>query len=124
MTFFFDLGEIVLLCFLTLDTLGYLAEFRKRSNSNLRDYVRICYTWIFFLIFRSVSCSKCSGVIGHFYGMFMLLAKIYVTLPIFKGTEKIYDVLIEKNAIINYVKEIKENLVAEVEIKEEHSKNE
>jgi hypothetical protein len=122
MTLFFNLVEIVLLSFLAIDTLGFIAENRKWSRMDGKDYLRICFNWVFFLIFRTISCSTCSGIIGHFYGMLMLLAKLYVTVPLLGGTEKLYDLVIEKNVLPSYIKDIFGNLKSQMVVKEEHSK--
>jgi hypothetical protein len=122
MTFLFNFVEIILLLFSTIDTLGFIAENRKWARTDSKDYLRICFTWIFFLIFRAISCNTCSGIIGHFYGMLMLLAKLYVTLPVLGGTEKLYDSIVEKNSLPNYIKNIFGNIKSQMVVKEEHSK--
>lgn len=124
MTFFFNFVEIILLSIICIDTLGFLGESRKGSKANLRDFHRICFTWIFFLIFRSISCSTCSGIIGHFYGMLMLLAKVYVAIPLLGGTQKLYDMVVEKNMIPSYIKEMFAKIKSEAVVGEEPSKDE
>ncbi len=124
MTFLFNFLEIILMIFVSLDTLGFLAEFRKRNKSDSQDFLRICFTWVFFLFFRSISCSECNGIIGHFYGMLMLIAKIYVALPMLHGTKMLYELSIEKNLLNPYLKQICGNSKTKMEQKEEHIKGE
>lgn len=44
MTLIFNLVEIVLLLFSTIDTLGFIAENRKWARTDAKDYLRNCFT--------------------------------------------------------------------------------
>jgi hypothetical protein len=107
MAFLLNLVELLLLGIVALDTLGFIAQNRKAPlNSNSKDFTRVCFTWVFFLTLRSLTCASCGGVLGSFYGMLLLLGKAYVSIPLFRGTEKLYNCLIEENAAGHYLRRI------------------
>jgi len=105
MSFLFQLAEFVLLSVLALDTLGFLAELRKNSSkADRKDYVRLCFTWVFFLVLRALSCHTCC--MGYFSGLFKMLffaAKVYITVPLLGGTEILYTLLVEQNVMKTYL---------------------
>jgi hypothetical protein len=105
MSFLWNLIELILLTVVALDTLGYVVENRKNpEKSSLKDYTRLCFTWVFFLILRSMSCCGCSGYFGSLWGMAMLAGKVYVSIPLLGGSEKMYNMLIEENVAKKYFK--------------------
>lgn len=107
MSFLFQLAELVLLSVVAIDTLGFIGEFRKNSKADTKDYVRLCFTWIFFLILRTLSCSVCC--FGYFGGLFRMLffaAKVYISVPSIGGTETLYSLLIEQNVMKTYLSEV------------------
>jgi hypothetical protein len=109
MAFLLNLVELLLLVLVSLDTLGFIYQNRKNQGaSNQRDWLRICYTWVFFLILRSLTCYSSTGYIANFISMLTLLGKIYISVPLLNGTEKLYTLLIEQNAAAHYVRVVVE----------------
>jgi hypothetical protein len=107
MAFLFNVIELVLLGIVALDTLGYIAENRKHPVSrNQQDYLRLCYTWVFFFALRALPCFSWLGFIGSIIGMLQLMAKVYISIPALGGTEKMYRILIEENMGKHYLSQI------------------
>lgn len=122
MALLFGLLDLVLLGLVALDTLGFLVQLRKRPESaDINDYKRLCFTWVFLLAIRSITCCSCSGILGNFICMLSLLAKAYVSIPMLRGTDKLYNILIEQNYVGNsikgYVNMIKQKLNPEEKTK-------
>lgn len=98
MTFLFSLLDVVLTTIMLFDTLGlaYLIRTQGPEKCEKKEYIRVCLSWILFLTICSIfTCNK-KGLFGTLLRICFFLAKAYVTLPICKGTLKIYDYLIEK----------------------------
>jgi len=104
MSFLLQVAEFVLLTIVTLDTLGFIAELRKNSaKSDRRDYVRLCFTWLFLLTLRSFSCLLCCcGYFGGLFKMLFFAGKVYVSVPAIGGTETLYNLLVEQNILKEY----------------------
>jgi hypothetical protein len=106
MSFLLQVAEFVLLSIVTLDTLGFIAEYRKNSaRSERNDYVRLCFTWVFFLALRSFSCFLCCGYFGGLFKMLFFGAKVFVSVPAIGGTETLYNLLVEQNILKGYFTE-------------------
>ena len=104
MSFLLNLSELIVLALLAIDTLGFVAHNRKNPlSSNQKDYLRLCFSWVFVFVLRTVFCCSCSGVFGNFYQLIGLTAKAFVCIPMFNGTEKLYNSLIEQNAAKQYI---------------------
>ena len=95
MTFFFSLLDVVLTSLMLFDTLGIIYQFRK-STVDPKEYVRICYSWIFFLTICTLFSCNWKGFFGTLIRLLILAAKVYVTIPILGGTNKIHNYLIEQ----------------------------
>ena len=98
MTFFFDLLDVLLTTILLFDTLGlaYQIKTQGQDKCDKKEYLRVCLSWILFLTICSIFTSNKKGFLGTLLRIAFFLAKAFVTLPICKGTLKIYDYLIEK----------------------------
>ena len=103
MTFFFSLLDVVLTTLMLFDTLGIIYQFRK-STVDPREYVRICYSWIFFLTICTLFSCNWEGFFGTLIRLLILVAKVYVTIPILGGTNKIHDYLIKQGKGEEYLK--------------------
>ena len=108
MSFLCQFAEFLLLSVVALDTLGFVAESRKNSaRSENRDYLRLCFTWVFFLTIRSLSCTMSCvtgcGYIGSLFGMLFFSAKVFISIPAIGGTETLYSLLIEQNVMKRYL---------------------
>lgn len=104
MSFVFSLIELILVTFISIDTLGFAIRNRKNSEStSQQDFLRVAFTWVFFLTLRNLTCCSCEGLFGSIWGLLLLIGKVYVTLPVLKGTEKLYHSLIEENVAKNYI---------------------
>ncbi len=108
MSFIFNLGEIVLMVLLSLDTLGFVYQNRKNPQGvNQKDYFRLCFSWIFFLALRCLFCLVCC--LGFFSGIFQIVgfaAKAFVTIPMLNGSEIVYTKLVEENVARGYVQQV------------------
>ena len=103
MSFLLNFGELLLLVLVSVDTLGFIAQNRKNpSNSDSKDYLRLCFTWVFFLVIRSLICSSCGGFIGNALYFAAFLAKVYISIPALGGALKLYSVIVEQNALKHY----------------------
>ena len=105
MTFFFSLLDVVLTSLMLFDTLGIIYQFRK-STVNPKEYVRICYSWIFFLIICTLFSCNWEGFFGTLIRFLILCAKIYVTIPLLGGTNKIHNYLIEQGKGEEYLNKV------------------
>ena len=94
MSFIFGLLDALLTSIMLFDTLGIIYQFRK-SSVNPKEYVRICFSWILFLTICTLFSCSWKGFFGTLIRLLILSAKIYVTIPILGGTNKIHKYLIE-----------------------------
>ena len=90
MSFLYGLIDILLTSLITLDTLGLVGQFRNKKSTDIRDYTRVCFTWIFYLTLKSFTPNVGEGTMGKIIGILFLLAKIFVTIPLLGGTMLIY----------------------------------
>lgn len=94
--------EFLLMVILAIDTLGFIVQNRKNTgNTSQQDYLRTCFNWVFFLTLNSLTCSS-GGYIAGIFNFFLFLVKVYVSIPMLRGTEKLYTLLIEENAAKHY----------------------
>ena len=103
MTFFFSLLDVVLTTLMLFDTLGIIYQFIK-STVHPKEYVRVCYSWIFFLTICTLFSCNWEGFFGTLIRLLILMAKVYVTIPILGGTNKIHNYLIEQGKGEEYLK--------------------
>ena len=98
MTFFFGLLDVLLTTIMLFDTLGLAYQIRTQGQDKCdkKEYVRVCLSWILFLTICSIFTSNKKGFLGTLLRISFFLAKAFVTLPVCKGTLRIYDYLIEK----------------------------
>ena len=96
MSFIFGLFDVVLTTIMLFDTLGIIYQFRKEGTVKPEEYRRLCFSWILFLTICSLFSCSCKGFFGTLIRLIILAAKIFVTIPILGGTNKIYDFLITK----------------------------
>ena len=108
MSFLFNFGEIVLMVLLTLDTLGFVYQNRKNPQGvSQKDYFRLCFSWIFFLVLRRLVCFACC--LGFLSGIIQIVgfaAKAFVTIPMLNGAETVYTKLVEENVARGYVQQV------------------
>ena len=102
MRFIFVLFDVLLTLIMLFDTLGLIYQFRK-STVDPKEYVRICASWILFLTICSLFSCSWNGFFGTLIGLLILAAKIYVTIPILGGANKIITYLLEEGRIENWV---------------------
>ena len=93
MSFLYGLVDLLLTTLITLDTLGLVKQFREKKSADTEDYTRVCFTWIFFLTLSSFTPSACAdeGFLRKLLRVLFLAGKIFVTIPIVKGTMMIYN---------------------------------
>lgn len=96
MAFLFCLIDFLVLGLMSLDTLSLLNQIRKKGQTDKQDYTRVIFTWIFVLTIRFLTCCSCTGLIANFFKLLGTVAKVYLALPILRGTNTVYDFLIEK----------------------------
>ena len=103
MSFLVNLFDIVLTLILLFDTLGMIYQFRKYEESvEPKEFVRICFSWILFLTICSLFSCESQGFFGALIRLIIVLAKVYVTIPIFGGAMKIHKFLIDDDKAIEY----------------------
>ena len=95
MAFFFRLLDILLTTIMLFDTLGLTYQFRKEGNCDSKEYIRICLTWVFFLLLSNLLSCEMKGFFGIFIRLAFFGCKAYIVLPILGGTLKIYKIFIE-----------------------------
>ena len=66
--------ELVLLAVVLLDTLGFIVQLRRNGYSDVKDFTRVCFTWVFFFVIKSLFCSCCYG-----FGFFGIIVAIFIT---------------------------------------------
>jgi len=99
--------DILLMLVVCVDTLGFIVHNRKNPlSSDPKDYLRLCYTWVFFLVIKSLSCCCCAGLIGNFMNILSIVAKAYISIPMFHGAEKLFTTLVEQNAGKQYIESL------------------
>jgi hypothetical protein len=107
MAFLFSLVELLLLGVVALDTLGFVYHQRKNPDSaNIRDYRRLIFTWVFFFALRAVQCSHCLGFLSGIVDLLSLVAKAYISIPLLKGTDTLFKLLVEDNLAGAYLHRI------------------
>lgn len=105
MSFFLTIVELLLFGLTALDTLSFVVFNKKNpEKTDVKDYTQVCFRWVFLLILKSLSCSSCSGALGFYYGFVLLLAKLYVTIPLLNGTQKLYNFFTNENGAMAYVR--------------------
>jgi predicted Na+-dependent transporter len=91
MSFLYGLIDLILLSLITLDTLGLVGQYNQKKSPESKDYVRVCFTWIFFLTLKSFTPNDGEGYFRKILMLLFLLAKLFVVLPILGGTMLIYN---------------------------------
>jgi len=105
MSFLFGLFDFLLTVILTLDTISLLNQLKKSNTCDSKDYKRVCFTWIFFLLIKSLTCCNCKqGFLCTACKFLLLCAKAYIVIPLINGTNTIYDFCIEKGKIQEFAK--------------------
>ena len=119
MTFFFGLLDVVLTSILIYDTLGFVYLSRKGKSCDIREYTRICFSWILFLtLCNFFSCNR-KGFFGTLIRIIIFGAKSFVTLPVLDGTMKINKFLFDDGNAKKYYEKIKG--IIESKISKSHS---
>ena len=95
MTLFFLLIDFILSSILLFDTLGLAYQFRVKNTCNEKDYLRVCLSWILFLTICNLFTCEKKSFFGTIIRLIILLAKLYVVLPILGGTLKLYKYFVE-----------------------------
>ena len=95
MTFLFSVLDLALTVILLIDTLGLAYQLRKTGICELKDYIRICFSWVLFLFLSGLLSCNLKGFFGTLLRIVFFVIKAYVTLPILGGTSKLYKFLIE-----------------------------
>lgn len=101
--FLFCLIDKILIVLLALDTLGLCQQIRKSKNVDEKDYSRVCFTWIFFFAIRALTCCSCKGFLATVFQLIGLAGKVFVSIPLLGGTNKIYTLLVEQNKGAEYL---------------------
>lgn len=100
---------------LLVDTLGLIYQLRKAKETvDVKDYRRVCFTWILILFLGSLCCCKSSCKIGNFLGLIFTVARIAIILPITGVANKLYDILIEGGMVENNYQKVKRIVCAQL----------
>ena len=108
MSFVFGLLDFVLTAVLLFDTLGLIYQFRKSMSVTLKEYVRICFSWILFLTIGSLFSCERKGFFGTLIRLIIFASKAFVTLPILGGTMKVHKYLIDDGNADKYINKVTE----------------
>ncbi len=103
MSFLVNIVDFVITALIALDTIGFLVNLRKNKESNSKDFYRITFTWIVFMVLKSLSCG-CSGTLGFLWNSLVVGLKAFVAIPKTGGAEKLNTLLVEQNLVFQYVK--------------------
>ena len=96
MSFIFGFLDVLLTTILLYDTLSLAYQIRKDGESDTKDYVRVCLSWILFLTICNLFTCERKGLFGALIRILFFFAKACVTIPKLGGTLRLYDYLIEK----------------------------
>ena len=91
MSFLYAIVDLLLTTLITLDTLGLVGQYRKKTSTTTEDYTRVCFTWIFFLTLKSFTPTAGEGFFIKLIRILFLLGKVFVVLPLLGGTMMIYN---------------------------------
>ena len=91
MSFLYGLVDLLLTALITLDTLGLVGQYNQKKSPESKDYVRVCFTWIFFLTLKSFTPTAGEGFFIKLIRILFLLGKVFVILPLLGGTMMIYN---------------------------------
>ena len=106
MTLFFGILDLLLTTIMLFDTLGLVYQFRKNNTCSEKEYIRVCLSWILFLTICTLFSCSWKGFFGTLIRLLILSAKIYVTIPILGGTNKIHKYLIEDGKGVEYFNKV------------------
>ena len=110
MNFIYTILDILITIIMLFDTLGMVYQFRKGQIIQANEYKRICFSWILFLAMCSLLSCESKGLLGKIIRFIILDLKLFVTIPLFNGTMKIYKFLIEDENAEHYFKKIVEKI--------------
>lgn len=120
MSFIISIIELALYIIAALDTLSFVVSYKKcPEKSDVADYTRICYRWVFLLVLRSMGNLICCGFLGTYLRFASLVLKAYVTIPLLGGTDKLFHFLTQENGASSYVKQLVHTVRSKVEAKRE-----
>ena len=91
----FNILDLLLIFIMLFDTLGLIYQFRTNAEVKPKDYIRVYSSWILFLILYNLFSCSWKGFFGLLIQLILFAAKVYVTIPKFKGSLKIHKHLIE-----------------------------
>ena len=94
--------EIFLFSVLAYDTLGYLVT-NRRGRVSSEDYSRLIYTWLFSVVVCSGCC--CLEWLPLADELFLAL-KIFITLPVLNGANKLKKILVDDKLLTGLCKKL------------------
>jgi hypothetical protein len=103
MSILVHLVDLILTAVVALDTIGFLVNLKKNKESHPKDFYRITFTWIVFMVLKSLSCG-CSGTLGFLWNSAVVGLKAFVAIPKTGGAEKLNSLLVEQNIAVQYAK--------------------
>lgn len=104
MSFVLCLIDTILLALQMLITLGLLNKLRKTKTCKSDDYKSVCLSWILYFSLNPLTKCPCKGILAGLFRLIGILGKIYVIIPLFRGSLKIYDIFVEKGMAKNIYK--------------------
>ena len=103
MSILVNLVDLLLTAVVALDTIGFLVNLRKKKESDPKDFYRLTFTWIAFMVLKMLSCG-CSGTLGFLWNSAIVGLKGIIAIPKTGGAEKLNTILIEQNMAVQYAK--------------------
>ena len=118
MSIIFSIFDIILTFIMLYDSLGLVYQFRRNIEIQKKDYYRICFSWVLFLtICKIFTCDK-EGKLGSIIRIIILVLKLFVAIPIFKGTMIIYSKIIENGKLELILNNLINKIISKLNSKE------
>ena len=95
--------EIFLFLVLAYDTLGYLVTSNRKGRVTPEDYARLIYTWLFTMV---LCCGCCCLEWLPLADELFLALKIFITLPVLNGTNKLKKILVDDKLLTGLCKKL------------------
>ena len=87
--------DLLITAVVALDTIGFLVNLRRNKESNPKDFYRLTFTWIVFMVLKMLSCCS-SGSFSFLWNSAVVGLKAFVAIPKTGGAEKLNTILKKK----------------------------
>ena len=118
MSIIFSIFDIILTFIMLYDSLGLVYQFRRNIEIQKKDYYRICFSWVLFLTICKIFICDKEGKLGSIIRIIILVLKLFVAIPIFKGTMIIYSKFIENGKLELILNNLINKIISKLNSKE------